>query len=59
MENAEDGAFFLLRTHDEKITEIKGGEYEKLEKDAYLIKTMEDVVEITVEPLSLKEQKEK
>lgn len=59
VENAEDGAFFLLRTHDEKITEIKGGEYEKLEKDAYLIKTMEDVVEITVEPLSLKEQKEK
>lgn len=59
VKNAEAGAFFLLRTHDEKITEIKGGEFQKLEKDAYLIKTMETVVEITLEPLSLKEQKEK
>lgn len=58
MENASEEAWFVLRTHDEKIVAITGGEYKELEKNAYLITVKEAVVEIEVEPLTLKELKE-
>lgn len=56
--NVQTESWFLFRTHDEKIVDIRGGEYELLEKNVYLIKTLEDTVEIDVEPVTLKEQKE-
>lgn len=55
VENVSGESWFLLRTHDEKITEIRGGEYKELEKNAYLITVNESVVEIEVKPLTLKE----
>lgn len=58
VENASEEAWFVLRTHDEKIVAITGGEYKELEKNAYLITVKEAVVEIEVEPLTLKELKE-
>ena len=54
--NAAKPAWFVLRTHAEKIVEIRGGEYQELEKNVYLIKVLEDTVEIEVEQLSLQEQ---
>lgn len=54
--NVSQDAWFLLRTHGEKIKEIRGGEYEKLEADAYLIRVMEEIVEIDLEPVSLQER---
>lgn len=58
VENTEAESYFLLRTHEEKIVDIIGGEYRKLEANAYLIKAVEAVVEIELEPVSLKEQSE-
>ena len=59
VEQAEDGAYFLLRTHEEKIVGIRGGKYKKLETDAYLITAEAAVVEIDLEQISLKEQKKR
>ncbi len=59
VKNVEAESYFLLRTHEEKISSITGGDYLKLEADAYLIKAEETVVEINLEPVSLKEQIEK
>ena len=55
--NVKTESWFLLRTHEEKIVDIRGGEYELLEEDVYLIKALEEKVEIDVEPVTLKEQK--
>lgn len=55
--NAQNESWFLLRTHEEKIVDIRGGEYELLEENVYLIKVLEEMVEIDVEPVTLKEQK--
>ena len=55
----EDTAYFLLRTHEEKIVAIKGGTFQKLEPDAYLINAQSPEVELVLESLSLKEQGEK
>lgn len=57
VENASGEAWFILRTHDEKIISISGGEYKELEKNAYLITVQDAVVEIEVKPLTLKELK--
>ena len=57
--HVEAESYFLLRTHDEKISAITGGEYQKLENNAYLIKAVDTVVEVKLEPMSLKEQREK
>ncbi len=57
-DNASEEAWFILRTHDEKITALTGGTYEQLEKNMYLITVKESKVEITLEPLSLKELEE-
>lgn len=57
--NASEPAWFLLRTHAEKIVDIRGGEYQELEKNVYLIKVLEETVEIDLEQLSLQEQSAK
>ena len=49
--NRNQPTWFLLRTHDEKIESISGGEFQRLEKDAYLIKVLEDTVTIELEKL--------
>lgn len=41
--------YFLLRTHDEKIAGIRGGEYTEIEKNAYLIEVLQPHIEIQVE----------
>lgn len=48
VEGAE-AAWFLLRTHGERIGRIQGGEYTELEKNAYLIHTSEPAVQIQLE----------
>ena len=58
VENVEEPSWFLLRTHDEKIVKITGGSFQKLETNAYLIRVTEPLVEIMLEPVSLKEQNE-
>ncbi len=57
--NTTEPSWFLLRTHAEKIVDIRGGEYQELEKNAYLIKVLEETVEIDLEQLSLQEQSAK
>lgn len=46
--NTDEG-WFLLRTHGERIDDIDGGEYQKIETDAYLIHAQQASVEITLE----------
>ncbi|MBQ4536564.1 MAG: DUF2194 domain-containing protein [Lachnospiraceae bacterium] len=43
-------AWFILRTHGEEISSITGGEYEKIEKNAYLIHTQASGVTFTLRP---------
>lgn len=49
-------AWFVLRTHAEKIVAIRGGEYTKLEDNAYLIRVLDSTVEIELKDMSLQEQ---
>lgn len=56
--NITTSSWFILRTHDEEIVDMEGGTYEMLERNVYLIKAYEEVVEIQVEPQSLKEMGE-
>ncbi len=49
VDNADGDAWFLLRTHGEDIARTENAEYEKIEKDAYLIHTLSDRVEIYLE----------
>ena len=49
-------AWFVLRTHDEKIVSMSGGTYYELEQNAYLIKLLEPRVEINVKALTLEEK---
>lgn len=49
-------AWFVLRTHEEKILSVTGGTYYELEQNAYLIKVLENRVEIEVKALTLEEQ---
>ncbi len=57
VEQPGEQAWFLLRTHEEKVTAVRGGEFQKLEANAYLIQAQETGVEIVLEPVSLKEQR--
>ncbi len=57
--NTTGPVWFVLRTHDEKIVDINGGEYELLENNVYLIKADTETVEIQLEALTLKEMGEK
>jgi len=59
VENAPYGAWFILRTHDELIAGINGGEFKELEANTFLIHVKEPVVEIELRQASLKEQKER
>lgn len=45
-----DSGWFLFRTHGEKIRELQGGTFKTVEKDAYLIRTRNTQVRITLEP---------
>lgn len=45
----EEEAWFLLRTHGEKITSVKGASYVQIEDDAYLLRVTATEVEIEVE----------
>ncbi len=47
--SAEDSGYFIFRTHGEKIVEIEGADYEKLEDDAYLISLHSKSVTITMD----------
>lgn len=42
--------WFLLRTHNEKIKEMEGGDWKELEEDVYLIEVEDRDAEITLEP---------
>ena len=44
-----DEAYYVLRTHDEDIKKISGGEYTKIEKDAFLIHVTGNVTLIELE----------
>ena len=44
-----DEGWFLLRTHGERISTLEGGEYRRVEEDAYLIHAMQPRVEISLE----------
>ena len=48
LSNVDEG-WFMLRTHGERIADIDGGEYQEVEKDAYLIHAQQISVEITLE----------
>lgn len=50
--NSED-TWFLLRTHEEEIAAVYGGEYEKLEDNAYLIHALQETVEIDLSETKL------
>lgn len=49
VDNLEEAAWFLLRTHGERICKISGGNYEAVESDIYLIEVTQRHVEIEVE----------
>ncbi|MFA9462734.1 MAG: DUF2194 domain-containing protein [Velocimicrobium sp.] len=49
VKNLKGEGWFLLRTHDESISNIKGGTYEKIEKNAYIILAQQDVVAIDLQ----------
>ncbi len=57
--NVKGEAWFLLRTHAEKIADIRGGEYQQLEEDVYMIKAVEGKVELDLVPVTLTEQVQK
>ena len=41
--------FFILRTHNEKVVSVSGGDYKRMEEDAYLISAVQDELEIRLE----------
>ena len=46
LKSSQQGSWFILRTHGEDITDIKGGSQTKIEDNAYLIYTEDAIVEI-------------
>ena len=46
LKSSQKGSWFILRTHGEDITDIKGGSQTKIEDNAYLIYTEDAIVEI-------------
>lgn len=47
--NFESQAYFILRTHDEKVAAVENGTFLELEKDAYLIRADEENIVISLE----------
>lgn len=54
--NGEQSAWFILRTNDESIEHVDGGEWEKIDKNAYLIKVEEENAEIVLNKADLQYQ---
>lgn len=50
IENFNEDAWLMLRTHGEKIKEMKNGTWEEIEEDAYLLHLTSDSANITLEP---------
>lgn len=50
IENFNKDAWLMLRTHGEKIKEMKNGTWEEIEEDAYLLHIMADSANVTLEP---------
>lgn len=48
VKNSHGTAWFILRTNDQAIQKIEGGDWEKVEKDVFLIQTDRDKVIITL-----------
>lgn len=49
VENAGEECWFVLRTHEEGITGIEGGDYEEIEEDFYLIHVLDEQVKIELQ----------
>ena len=49
LEHREDAAWFLLRLHGEKVTEVAGGIFEEIEDGVYLVLAEEDEVSVEVQ----------
>ena len=49
LEHREDAAWFLLRLHGDKVTEVAGGSFEEIEDGVYLILAEEDEVSVEVQ----------
>lgn len=49
VEGMEDESWFLLRTHGETIADIEGADYQVIEEGAYLLRILEEQVEIRLE----------
>ena len=49
LEHRGDAAWFLLRLHGEKVTEVAGGSFEEIEDGVYLILAEEDEVSVEVQ----------
>lgn len=47
-ENLKENAYFILRTHNESIEAVKGGNFQEIEEHAYLICAEKESVEITL-----------
>lgn len=47
----ENPVWFLLRTEQESVNRIEGGEFQRLEKGVYLIEAQEEQVTIDLAPL--------
>ena len=56
LEEITEDVWFVLRTHDEKITRARGAKFKQLDENMYLITATNAVFTIELEPLSLKEQ---
>lgn len=48
VQNLTEEAWFILRLHDERVADVKGGSFEKIEEGAYLIRASEPEVTIMV-----------
>lgn len=48
--NTEETLWFILRTHNEDIEKVKGGEFKELEEGAWLIQVEEEEAVITMKP---------
>ena len=49
VEAADSGQWFLLRTHGESVSGLKGGDYVQVEDDVYLIHALEKTLQIELE----------
>lgn len=49
-QGTEETAWFILRTHNESVADVKGGSFKELEEGAWLIQAEKDQVTITLEP---------